>query len=48
MVEGEVERGKRYTEADFNKIIEIKEREGTWAIYVSRMSPEERLFSVPL
>ena len=25
--EGEVETGKRYTEADFNKIIEIKERE---------------------
>ena len=27
VVEGEVEAGKRYTEADFNKIIEIKERE---------------------
>jgi type I restriction enzyme, R subunit len=27
VVEGEVERGKRYTEADFNRIIEIKERE---------------------
>jgi type I restriction enzyme R subunit len=27
VVESEVERGKRYTEADFNKIIEIKERE---------------------
>ena len=27
MVEGEIEAGKRYTEADFNKIIEIKERE---------------------
>ncbi len=27
IVEGEVEAGKRYTEADFNKIIEIKERE---------------------
>src|SRR5712664_1702390 len=27
LVEGEVERGKRYMEADFNKIIEIKERE---------------------
>jgi type I restriction enzyme R subunit len=27
VVEGEVERGKRYTETDFNKIIEIKERE---------------------
>jgi type I restriction enzyme R subunit len=27
VVEGEVESGKRYTEADFNKIIEIKERE---------------------
>ena len=27
VVEGEVEAGKRYTEADFNKVIEIKERE---------------------
>src|SRR5207244_7727022 len=27
VVEGEVEAGKRYVEADFNKIIEIKERE---------------------
>ena len=27
VVEGEVEGGKRYTEGDFNKIIEIKERE---------------------
>ncbi len=27
VVEGEVEAGKRYTEPDFNKIIEIKERE---------------------
>ena len=27
VVEGEVEAGRRYTEADFNKIIEIKERE---------------------
>ena len=28
LVEGEVEAGRRYTEGDFNKIIEIKEREG--------------------
>ena len=27
LIEGEVESGKRYTEGDFNKIIEIKERE---------------------
>jgi type I restriction enzyme R subunit len=27
VVEGEIETGKRYTEADFNKVIEIKERE---------------------
>ena len=27
LVEGEIESGKRYTETDFNKIIEIKERE---------------------
>ncbi len=27
LIEGEIESGKRYTEGDFNKIIEIKERE---------------------
>ena len=27
LIEGEIESGKRYTEPDFNKIIEIKERE---------------------
>jgi type I restriction enzyme, R subunit len=27
LIEGDIEKGKRYTEADFNKIIEIKERE---------------------
>lgn len=27
LIEGEIEEGKRYTEADFNRIIEIKERE---------------------
>jgi type I restriction enzyme, R subunit len=27
LLEGELEKGKRYTEADFNRIIEIKERE---------------------
>jgi type I restriction enzyme R subunit len=27
LIEGEIESGKRYTETDFNKIIEIKERE---------------------
>jgi type I restriction enzyme R subunit len=27
LIEGEIESGKRYTEADFNKVIEIKERE---------------------
>ena len=27
LIEGEIEAGKRYAEADFNKIIEIKERE---------------------
>jgi type I restriction enzyme R subunit len=27
LIEGEIEQGRRYTEADFNKIIEIKERE---------------------
>jgi type I restriction enzyme, R subunit len=28
LVEGEIESGRRYTEPDFNKVIEIKEREG--------------------
>jgi type I restriction enzyme, R subunit len=28
LIEGEVETGRRYVESDFNKIIEIKEREG--------------------
>jgi type I restriction enzyme R subunit len=27
LIEGEIEGGKRYTEPDFNKVIEIKERE---------------------
>ena len=27
LIEGEIETGRRYTEADFNKVIEIKERE---------------------
>jgi len=27
LIEGEIEAGKRYTEADFNKVIEIRERE---------------------
>jgi len=27
LIEGEIESGKRYTESDFNKVIEIKERE---------------------
>jgi type I restriction enzyme R subunit len=27
LIEGEIETGKRYTETDFNKIIEIKEQE---------------------
>jgi type I restriction enzyme R subunit len=27
LIEGEIETGKRYTESDFNKVIEIKERE---------------------
>ena len=42
VVEGEVEAGKRYTEADFNKIIEIKEREKKRVeIFMEQFNPNE-------
>jgi type I restriction enzyme R subunit len=43
VVEGEVESGKRYTEADFNKIIEIKEREKKRVeIFMGQINPNEK------
>jgi type I restriction enzyme R subunit len=43
VVEGEVEEGKIYTELDFNKIIEIKEREAKRVqIFLSEVNQEEK------
>jgi type I restriction enzyme, R subunit len=43
LVEGEVEEGKRYTESDFNKIIEIREREAhRVAIFMEQIDQKEK------
>ncbi|MCK9409676.1 MAG: DEAD/DEAH box helicase family protein [Bacteriovoracaceae bacterium] len=43
VVEGEVEEGKIYTEPDFNKIIEIKEREAKRVdVYLSEVNQKEK------
>jgi type I restriction enzyme R subunit len=43
LVEGEIEAGKRYEEKDFNRIIEIKEREKKRVeILLSHMNPREK------
>jgi len=43
LIEGEVETGKRYTEADFNKIIEIKEREAHRVmVFMEQISESEK------
>jgi type I restriction enzyme R subunit len=43
LIEGEVEVGKRYTEADFNKIIEIKEREAHRVkVFMEQMNQNEK------
>jgi len=43
LVEGEIEAGKRYEETDFNKIIEIKEREKKRVeIFMSQMDQREK------
>ena len=44
VVEGEIEAGKRYTESDFNRIIEIKERERkrVETFYVRRSTSKKR------
>jgi len=43
LIEGEVEEGKRYTELDFNKIIEIKEREAYRVkVFMEQMNLDEK------
>ena len=43
LVEGEIEAGKRYEEADFNKLIEIKEREKKRVeIFLSQINPQDK------
>jgi type I restriction enzyme R subunit len=43
VVEGEIEAGKRYEESDFNRIIEIKEREKKRVeIFMSRIDQREK------
>ncbi|MDD2770198.1 MAG: DEAD/DEAH box helicase family protein, partial [Methylococcus sp.] len=43
LVEGEIEAGRRYTEPDFNKIIEIKARERKRVeIFLSQLDPREK------
>ncbi len=42
-MEGEIEAGKRYTETDFNKIIEIKEREAHRVkLFMEQIKPERK------
>ncbi len=43
LIEGEVEEGKRYTEPDFNRIIEIKEREAYRVkVFMEQMTQDEK------
>jgi type I restriction enzyme R subunit len=43
LIEGEIEIGKRYTEPDFNKIIEIKEREAHRVrLFMEQMNQKEK------
>lgn len=43
VVEGQIEAGRRYTESDFNKIIEIKEREQKRVeIFMSQINQQEK------
>src|SRR5438477_4929410 len=43
LVEGEIEAGKRYTETDFNKIIEIKEREAHRVkLFIEQINQKEK------
>ncbi len=43
LIEGEIEAGKRYTEPDFNRIIEIKEREAHRVkLFMEQINPNEK------
>ena len=43
LVEGEIEAGKRYEEKDFNKIIEIQEREAYRVkLFLGQINPNEK------
>jgi type I restriction enzyme, R subunit len=43
LIEGEIESGKRYTESDFNKIIEIKEREAYRVkLFMAQINQQEK------
>jgi type I restriction enzyme R subunit len=43
LIEGEIETGKRYTEPDFNKIIEIKEREAHRVkLFLEQINPNDK------
>jgi type I restriction enzyme R subunit len=43
LIEGEIETGKRYVEADFNRIIEIREREAhRVAVFMNQMDQREK------
>lgn len=43
LIEGEIEVGKRYTEPDFNRIIEIKEREAHRVkVFMDQINPTEK------
>jgi type I restriction enzyme, R subunit len=43
LIEGEIETGKRYTEADFNKVIEIREREAHRVkVFMEQINQDEK------
>jgi type I restriction enzyme R subunit len=43
IIEGEIEAGRRYTETDFNKIIEIREREAHRVrVFMEQIHPQEK------
>jgi len=43
LIDGDVEEGKRYTESDFNRVIEIKEREAYRVkLFMEHISPNEK------
>ncbi len=43
LIEGEIESGRRYTESDFNRVIEIKEREAHRVkLFMEQINPDEK------